>query len=123
MPTVLLVAVLRGLVREEGVATERFSRLPPVTPHRRRRRCGWSGSLVGLGRVLQLGVAERPSLRSRGRTLCPTPAPSEGGAAARSEELLWRCLRRPRPKKLWENLYIYYNIASSGVTERIPDTN
>eukprot|EP01043_Picozoa_sp_COSAG02_P099716 COSAG02_NODE_35825_length_462_cov_6.644628_1_plen_71_part_10 len=49
------------------------------------------GSSSEQGRLLRLGVAERPSLRSRGRTLCPAPAPSEGGAADRSEELSRRC--------------------------------
>ena len=45
------------------------------------------GSSADQGRLLRLGVAECPSLRSGGRKLCPAPAPSEGGAADRSEEL------------------------------------
>ena len=62
---------------------------PPVRPKQRRRRSGWSASLAGLGRVLQLGVAERPSLPSRGGKLCPAPAPSAGPAGTGSEELRW----------------------------------
>ena len=49
------------------------------------------GSSVNQGRLLRLGVASAPSLSSRGRKLCPAPAPSEGGAADRSEELSRRC--------------------------------
>ena len=67
------------------------SKRPPVRPKQRRRRSGWSASLAGLGRVLQPGVAKRHSLPSRGGRLCPTLAPSEGGATDRSEELPRRC--------------------------------
>lgn len=37
--------------------------------------------------MLRLGVPERLTLPFPGRTLCPAPTASEGGAGARSEEL------------------------------------
>ena len=48
----------------------------------------------GQGGFFGWGWLSAPHLPSRGRKLCPAPAPSEGGAADRSEELPWRCFPR-----------------------------
>ena len=62
--------------------------MPPkhgdVAPDGARRSQGWGG-------CCSWGWLSAPHLPSRARKLCPAPAPSEGGAADRSEELPWRC--------------------------------
>ena len=64
---------------------------PPVRPKSGDVAPDGARSSRGHGGFFGWGWLSAPHLPSRARKLCPAPAPSEGGAADRSEELPWRC--------------------------------